>query len=226
MMDEPRRMLDQNPSAFERLLLEEGRACRPPDAIHAKTLSALGFSASAGIVGGLVARLSAKGWATKVVLGISAVTLLGSVPAAYLMLAKHEAPTRPARAALSSPPPVAVEEVPATATPAAMPPVPATPPAPTRASAPAGSALRAELLALDAVRSRLADRDFENALSLLTSYFRSFPRGHLRPEAEVLRIDAFAKAGQMTSAKKYAQEFVRRYPNSLLTARVRPYAER
>jgi hypothetical protein len=86
------------------------------------------------------------------------------------------------------------------------------------------SALRAELAALDAVRSKVASYDTIAALALLDTYFRTYPRGHLRLEAEVLRIDALAKGRQASAARQYAQEFLRRHPNSLLAPRVRSYA--
>jgi hypothetical protein len=79
--------------------------------------------------------------------------------------------------------------------------------------------------ALDAVRSTLANDDPKGALSFLAAYFRTFPRGRLRYEAEVLRIDALAKAGRSDTAKRHARELLRRHPNSVLAARVRPYAE-
>jgi hypothetical protein len=62
-------------------------------------------------------------------------------------------------------------------------------------------------------------------LSFLGAYFRTFPRGRLHFEAEVLRIHALAQAGQSDMAKRHAREFLKRHPNSVLTARVRPYAE-
>jgi outer membrane protein assembly factor BamD (BamD/ComL family) len=99
------------------------------------------------------------------------------------------------------------------------------PPAPAQASATTSSALRAELAALDAVRSTLANDDPAGALSFLAAYFRTFPRGRLRYEADVLRIAALAQAGQRDTARRYALKFLKRHPNSVLTARVRPYAE-
>jgi outer membrane protein assembly factor BamD (BamD/ComL family) len=98
--------------------------------------------------------------------------------------------------------------------------------APPFASANTSAALRAELAALDAVRDALANGNSPAALSLVATYFRTFPRGRMYPEAEVLRIDALAKAGQLNLAKRHAHEFIERYPNSVLTVRVRPYADR
>jgi hypothetical protein len=47
----------------------------------------------------------------------------------------------------------------------------------------------------------------------------------LRLEAEVLRIDAQVKAGRLDIARRHAREFLKRHPSSVLTARVRPFAE-
>jgi TolA-binding protein len=109
--------------------------------------------------------------------------------------------------------------------PAANAPIAATSPARTSGgSGSASSSLRAELAALDAARSTLAEGNFVGALSFLDAYFRTFPRGKLHPEAEVLRIDALAKAGRMSDARKYAQQFLRRHPSSVLAARVQTLA--
>jgi hypothetical protein len=229
MMEEPERMLAQPTSAIERALLREGRAYRAPDDLRDRTLAALGVATSASIASGVLAWLAARSWAAKIVLGFSTIALLAAIPLSYVLLEGHGSPARAT--------PVVVP-VPATATPTlpaapiavdsparAMDPPAAGAPAPARASAAISSALRAELAALDGVRSSLANGDSAAALSFLAAYFRTFPRGRLYPEAEVLRIDALAKAGQLNLAKRYAQEFLTRHPNSVLTARVRPYAE-
>jgi hypothetical protein len=83
------------------------------------------------------------------------------------------------------------------------------------------SALSEELAALDAVRSTLAHGDPTGALARLDNYNRSFPKGRLQLEAEVLRIDALMKSGQEDLAKKRAQAFLTKHPNSVLASRVR-----
>jgi outer membrane protein assembly factor BamD (BamD/ComL family) len=85
--------------------------------------------------------------------------------------------------------------------------------------------LAAELSAIDKARSALTGGDASGALSQLDSYSRSYPRGRLALEAEVLRIDALARSGQREAARKRAELFVRRYPNSVLKARVRGYLD-
>jgi len=90
----------------------------------------------------------------------------------------------------------------------------------------AGSALRAEVAALDAVRSALANGDSVGALFFLDAYFRTYPRGRLNPEAEVLRIESLARGGRNSTARTYAKEFLRRHPNSVFAARVQFVAGR
>jgi outer membrane protein assembly factor BamD (BamD/ComL family) len=84
--------------------------------------------------------------------------------------------------------------------------------------------LRAELEALDTVRANLAGGDFFRGLSLLEAYFQNFHRGRLHLEAEVLRIDALARAGQPEAARSYAKEFLRRHPKSVHAARLQSIA--
>jgi outer membrane protein assembly factor BamD (BamD/ComL family) len=83
--------------------------------------------------------------------------------------------------------------------------------------------LSAELGAIDKARSALAGGDASGALSQLDAYSRTYPRGRLALEAEVLRIDALARSGQRDAARKRAELFVRRHPNSVLKARVQAY---
>jgi hypothetical protein len=90
----------------------------------------------------------------------------------------------------------------------------------------AGSgALTAELGVLDLARSKLAAGDARGALGVLDDYVRTYPRGRLNLEAEVLRIDALAKAGETGAAKKRAEAFLKRYPKSVLASRVRGYLD-
>jgi hypothetical protein len=231
-MDEPDRMLEQSGSLLERALLQEGRSYRGPAELRAHTLAALGLAGSAGLAtGGALAWLLAKTWTTKLLLAMSAATLLVAIPVGYVTLRATEKPAAapPSLPAVMPPPSQPTTETPdleaivpspVVAPPAVTPTVPARTPAVS-----ASSALRAELAALDAVRSTLANGDSVGALSFLDAYFRTFPRGRLHLEAEVLRIDALAKGGKLDAARRYAQEFLKRNPRSVLTARVQPYAE-
>lgn len=232
-MDEPDRMLEQTGSALEQALLREGRAYTGPEDLRSKTLAALGLAGTAGLAtGGALAWFSAKTWGTKLVLALSAAVVLVGIPVGYFALrpAPAQAPTlrpvevpAPAKPAVAEALPVhAAPPIPAASAPSAM-------TSPARASGGTGStssSLRAELAALDAARSTLASGDSVGALSFLDAYFRTFPRGRLHPEAEVLRMDALAKGGRTDDARRYAQEFLRRHPNSVLAARVQSIAKR
>ncbi|HET9933306.1 MAG TPA: hypothetical protein VFQ35_21525, partial [Polyangiaceae bacterium] len=81
----------------------------------------------------------------------------------------------------------------------------------------------AELGVIDSVRAALSRGDTSGALSRLDGYAKTYPRGRLALEAEVLRIDALARSGQAAAASKRAEAFLRRFPNSVLASRVRGY---
>jgi hypothetical protein len=234
-MDEPERMLEQTGSALERALLHEGRSYSGPEDLRTKTLAALGLAGTAGLAtGGALAWFSAKTWGTKLLLTLSAASVLVGIPVGYWVLRNAPAPApavRPAESpAPQATPSTAAMPEPTVESPTLLPAVTTTsatsPARNSGSSGSASSALRAELAALDAVRSTLANGDSVGALSFLDAYFRTFPRGRLRPEAEVLRIDSLAKGGRTDDARKYAREFLRRHPNSVLAARVQSFAKR
>ena len=99
------------------------------------------------------------------------------------------------------------------------------PAAPELPPAPAARAamLSEELGALDRARLSLANGDARRALDELDGYDRRFPGGRLQLEAEVMRIDAFAKVGRKDLARQHAEAFLRRHPTSVLATRVRAH---
>jgi TolA-binding protein len=103
--------------------------------------------------------------------------------------------------------------------------------APRLAPSPAGSRgappadLQAELTALDAASSAVAQGDAPRALALLDAYGRDFPRGSLGAEATVLRAEALDRAGRHAEAAQIARSFVQRSPKSPLADRMRRIAE-
>lgn len=238
MMEEPRRLLDESDNGLERALLEAGARYRTPAGTRARTLLALGLAGSAtvtSLAGNASASLLAKsGWAKA--LAISAIGAATVIPVAHSLL---DEPAEPAPSVVATASPRVVKAVPARApapqpepapeAPAVEAPKPAPSPAP-RAPAPVRAApaanpspLAGELAALDAARGALASGDARRALTLLDGFDRSYPRARLRVEAEVLRIDALSKAGQREAARKRAQAFLRKHPNSVLASRVRRY---
>jgi hypothetical protein len=231
MMDGTEPDFNEVASPLEQALIREGRAYRCPDQLRTRTLEALGVAASAGLASRALAWVSARSWTTKVILSLSTGMLVAAIPSGYFLLGRKAPPSTSSSAVPVSAPPVPSTPTPPAGAPsvaaqAADVPGPATPPpvrAPTAASA--SSDLRAELAALDKVRTTLSAGDPDGALSLLASYLRTFPRGRLRLEAEVLRIDALARSGQTALAARQAQSFLERHPNSVLAERVRPYAK-
>lgn len=177
------------------------------------------------------ALLGQVGWLKAIAVAGSA-TLLVAAPALYW---QQRVPTQrsqrlaaaslPARAVVSRHLPVETKGVPAASAEVALAGVAA--PASVRPSAPvskvpaAAEALQAELAQLDAARSRLAAGHAEQALALLRAYERATPRGALRLEAEVLRIDALSRSGRLAQAQQRAKLFLSRHPSSVLAARVR-----
>lgn len=246
-MSEPVRLRELSEDGFERSLLDAGVASVSTEAARAKTLAALGLAGSAAVSVGAASLASSSlgtpsllaklGW-TKLV-AISSLGAAAVVPAGYYAwqharpeaAAPVVAPAAPApkaevpvvvpRAAPEAQQPEAVTsaELPQAETPSAAP----APRVDSRSGA--QSALTAELAALDAVRGRLGAGDASGALTLLDEYSRTYPRGRLALEAEVLRIDALAKSGQSSAASRRAEAFLRRHPNSVLASRVRGYLQ-
>jgi hypothetical protein len=234
-MNDPVRLRDEAESTVELLLLAAGTAYRSSDTARAKTLAALGLAGSAAVSAGAVSVAASSvgkaSWAGKWLL-LSGVGAAVAGPIGYIAWERSHAHTAPAAVVLA--PAVAARPTEAPAV-ASLEPVPTAKnevvPSPTPPSikleprTTATSALAAELGALDAARSRLSAGDASGALAKLDDYARAYPRGRLVLEAEVLRIDALSRAGQKDQAKKRAESFLRRHPNSVLATRVRGYLE-
>ncbi|WP_437730789.1 hypothetical protein [Sorangium sp. So ce1335] len=250
-MTEPRRLLEESDSPLERALLSAGTSYPTSPETRAKTLAALGLAGAAALSSAAApAALSAAGTAaassssvvakvgwSKILVALSTVGALAGIPAGYLAWRGYQAPppasvdrfaaalTGPIERAVPEPPPPAAVE--AAAAPSEAPEAPRNVRAAARKpGAPPSeesAALQAELDALDAARSTLSSGNAQSALSLLDAYMREHPRGRLRLEAEVLRIDALAKSGRSDAAAQRAEAFLRRHPNSVLASRVRRY---
>lgn len=230
-MADPQRLLEGPGTALERTMLQELRSYQGPKTMRAHTLAALGVTGSAGLAaGGAMAWWAGKTWGARILLTTSLASVLVGIPAGYFILRHGSSPSSPpAPPAVAAMPPVQPLSAPATIT---VPPVldspgspsPATAAKASRRGARASADLRAELDALDAVRSTLASGGTFKALSLLDAYFRNFQNGRLKLEAAILRIDALARAGQTEAARTYATEFLRRHPNSVHAARLQSIA--
>jgi hypothetical protein len=234
-MSEPTRLLASPESELERALLDAGRSYTAPGSMRTKTLLALGLSAVATSTAPSAAAASSS--LTKAALSKVAIAVLviggAAVPAWRYLGHASSAPVPPPKAvsAVVDPqaPPKRVEPPSAPLSPVEpaelQPPSPAPSAGATRTEPRPASTppLAAELAALDAARTSLSHSDPNGALVALDAYAHNFPRGRLKIEAEVLRIGALAKSGQTDAARKRAEVFLRRHPDSVLAPRVRSY---
>lgn len=93
---------------------------------------------------------------------------------------------------------------------------------PTASNAPtAADSLTGELAVIDAARRAVARRDGVGALRQLDTYSRRYPRGTLRTEASVLRIEALIAKGDRAGAKRLGNAFLLRSPNGPYARRIR-----
>ena len=86
------------------------------------------------------------------------------------------------------------------------------------AAAPA-TTLGEELAAINSVRAALAGKSAQTALRSLDEYASNYPNGHFTTEALILRVTALSALGDHASAKRLADDFLARHPDS-------PYARR
>jgi hypothetical protein len=212
---DPDRLRDESgTSSLERALLGAGTSYRSSTDTRAKVLAGLGLAATSTLLGGTAAAsvsTAAKVTWTKLLLGVSLVGAT-AVPVGYYALHRQPAPV-PAPHVVASAPSISESgrvvaakdllQEPATARRAAM--------------------LTEELGAIDHARVALAGGDARSALEELDGYDRRFPGGRLQIEAEVMRIDAFAKLGRKDVARQRAEVFLKRHPNSVLATRVREH---
>jgi hypothetical protein len=233
-MNAPPRLLEDNPSAFERDLLTAGVSYGCSDAARQKTLAALGLVGTAAVSASVAAAAASSSALQKLgVLKVIALSTLGVAvltPVGILAWKQFDVP-KPVSNVVA--PPV-LHEKPAPRAPAPAPvvvnetaeaPTAEAPPAKVDTRQPSSGALTAELGELDRARSKLASGDAKGALVVLDDYARTYPRGRLGLEAEVLRIDALAQSGDMQSAKKRAEAFLKRHPKGVLAPRVRRYLD-
>lgn len=212
---DPERLLDESgTSSLERALLGAGASYKSSPHARAKVIAGLGLAGSATLLGGTAAASvssAAKVTWTKLLLGLS---LFGAtaVPVGYYALHRQDAPAPSEHAA--GPAAIASGHVAGAAAPAAPEEL-----TPERRAA----MLTDELGAIDRARVALANGDARRVLEELDSYDRRFPGGRLQIEAEVMRIDAFAKLGRKDLARQHAEAFLKRHPNSVLATRVRAH---
>jgi hypothetical protein len=211
-MSDPVRLFESSDSALERQLLGLARAEKSSPEARAKTLAALGITGTAALSATAVAAMTTRAsvaagktiWA-KLLIGISAAGAIAIAPPVYRAWQRHQAVGAHATAARATR---------ATDTSELSAPL---------ADEASAATLAQELVVLDAARTAAAHQQPRRAIALLDAYTRAYPDGTLRPEAEILRIDALSQGGQGAAARRHAEAFVRRYPNSVLAARARQF---
>ncbi len=245
------KLVADEPTQLERLLLEASRQEQPSDEHKARLRAALGLgapladpvpappappAASASVSSG-AAKSASLG---KIALGVG---VLGALAALWLARPTTEASSAPAPVAPApevqvrvAPTPVPAEPVPVAAEPApaleiSPPPLPqSTVAAPARVrvapSAASADDLSEQIRLIEAARAGVAARDAKSALSALNDYSSKFPRGSFGQEASVLRIRAIDQSGDSARATAMAKAFIARFPSSPHVARLKPIAER
>jgi len=240
-------LLDPRDHELEAELLRAGREVQMSAAAQARVLASLGIAAggvalagkAAASAGGTFAKLSSlvSGKAALVAAGLVSVGAVGSgvwyasatspEPVAPRVVEAPAVPVTEAKTERSEAPEEAEP-----ATPEVEPPVRApvkarraAAPAPERTQVERRPGLGDELAVVESASRALRSGNPQAALGRLAEYRQRFPRGKLALEAQVLRIEALARAGRTSEAQRLARGFVKRYPNSPVAARIRRYAE-
>ena len=80
---------------------------------------------------------------------------------------------------------------------------------------PSAGSLRAERLLIETASAALTRGDTQSAIAALRQHARSFPKGDLAEEREVLLVKALAASGDDRAAEKRAKEFKKKFPGSM-----------
>jgi hypothetical protein len=92
-------------------------------------------------------------------------------------------------------------------------------------SRPPTSTLAAEVKRLDTARIACRAGAYDEALRLVESYHREFPRGVLGPDAEVVALEALVEKREANEVAQRAAAFLAQYPSDPHAAKVRRWAE-
>jgi hypothetical protein len=197
-MNDPKRLVEEEGTDLERLLLDAARSERPKSSLVPRMLAGLGLGV------GLTQTAAPLAAAAKVGVGVwVSVGILAAAGAGYVGARSFAVQQPPA-------PPVASPVVTAHETTPAM----------------SDAKLRDEIRLLDRARAALRMRQPQQALQELRHYFDGHPHGMLEPEAAVLRIEALRENGDRVQAAAASREFLARHPDGPLADRVRRLAEK
>jgi hypothetical protein len=237
-MTEPRRLTEDGVDSLQKQLLNAGRSYRASSQTRLRTAAALGIGVVPLVATSKAAAssLAVSPFAKIATVGLVATGASFLAYQAFTPKAPEPSVAPSVQVAISNPAPAPVAPAPepekpaspavvaneVTPEPTEQPPVVTNAPAPVQPRS--SDALSAELARLDGARKKLSAGQATAALDTLDAYGREFPRGSLRLEASVLRIEALAKAGRTTEARDRAKRFLSAHPNSVLAARVKRYA--
>jgi hypothetical protein len=203
-MNDPKRLVEEEGTDLEKLLLDAARTEKPKSSLLPRMLAGLGIGVGLTQTAAPLAAAAKVGVGVWVSVGLLAAAGAGFVGARSLAPAKAPPP----------PPPVAAH---------------AAPPAPARdvpALAPSDAKLRDDIRLLDRARASLRMRAPQQALQELHHYFEGHPHGMLEPEAAVLRVEALRENGDRDKAAAASREFLAKHPDGPLADRVRRLAEK
>jgi hypothetical protein len=226
---DPKRLTVVGATDLERTLLQAARHERPSPEMTARMAAGLGISVGAALTAASSPVAAAPIVVAKTTLGLwmPAGVIVAAVAAGVVGVRVSARPEPPAvHAARPAAPMIAppqVEAPHATAAPDArvvkMRRRSTSVTAPASASTSAGD-LRDQIALLDAVRAAVKGGSSERALVLLHRYDATYPGGAFRPEALALRIEALDQDGRHVEAQALARDFLARYPQSPVAARV------
>jgi len=234
-MKDPKRLIDEGATDFERLLVTSAAderpsvelgtrmeaaviSSKPSIGLAAWTLPWTWVGALAVVVGGLAALLTFLPRNERSALPVEALQIID---------VHTPAPVPPAETAAASEPVVSpkLERSSMIATVQrradARPHAPRSPAPQALVAAPAEKGdLHEEMLLIDGARAALRARDTALALRELRQHAARFPRGAFVPEALALRVQVLEQDGQHAKAVSVGRQFLAAYPDSPLAARV------
>lgn len=86
--------------------------------------------------------------------------------------------------------------------------------------------MKAELGLLEQARTSLNGGSPQGALQVLARYGERYPRGSMRLEAQVLKVEALAASGRTQEAARLADRLLLRNPKSVVASRLRRFASK
>jgi TolA-binding protein len=211
-MSDPRRLLDDESTELERLLLRAVERERPGRRLRRRMKIGLGLASSLFTLKAAAAALSV----VSVVAGTAVIVNHRSGPAEPAAVLPG-----PARLSRAVPATTDPESAPVPA-PAPRPAETATPSEPPKVVAPATRSsarsaapdLGEQTRLLDRARSALREGSPMRALEELNRYVARYPKGMFAQEASVLRIQALRESGQGAKASALTRDFIRRHADS------------